>query len=238
MRLPTALRWFAIAALFAGVGAAARAGEYAVLNTGFRIHADSHDQAGDRIRLRTATSVTEIPAASVLGFEAEEYQAPPPMEPAISLAPDSAAPARSQAGQPQPGASPADPKALDPKALLRDAAVRSGLPPALVSSVAAVESGSRPDAVSPKGALGVMQLMPRTARSLSADPRDTAQNIDAGARLLRELLIKYNGDVVKALSAYNAGEAAVDRYKGMPPYSETQEYVYKVVKTYLNSGGK
>ena len=77
------------------------------------------------------------------------------------------------------------------------------MPPTLVESVARVESALRPEAVSPKGALGVMQLMPATARMLDADPRDTAQNIDAGARLLRELLIKYGGDVVKALSAYN-----------------------------------
>ena len=107
-----------------------------------------------------------------------------------------------------------------------------------ITSVAAVESGFRPDAVSPKGAIGVMQLMPETAKTLAVDPHDTAQNIEAGARLLRELLIKYNGDVVKALSAYNAGAGAVDRYKGMPPYAETQEYVYKVVKTYLKNGGK
>jgi soluble lytic murein transglycosylase-like protein len=96
----------------------------------------------------------------------------------------------------------------------------------------------RPEAVSPKGALGVMQLMPSTARALSADPRDPAQNIDAGARLLRELLIKYDGDVVKALSAYNAGAGAVDRYHGMPPYAETQNYVDKVIRTYFRAVGR
>ena len=101
-----------------------------------------------------------------------------------------------------------------------------------------MESALRPEAVSPKGALGVMQLMPATARMLDADPHDTAQNIDAGARLLRELLIKYGGDVVKALSAYNAGEGAVDRYRGMPPYPETQDYVDKVIRTYVSAGAK
>jgi soluble lytic murein transglycosylase-like protein len=83
-----------------------------------------------------------------------------------------------------------------------------------------------------------MQLMPATARALSADPRDTAQNIDAGARLLRDLLIKYQGDVVKALSAYNAGTGAVERYRGMPSYAETQNYVDKVIRTYLKAGGR
>jgi len=204
------------------------AGEYAVLATGFRIHADSHERVGAMMRLHTSTGVTEFPAASIVGFEAEEYQAPPAaLEPKVSLSPNSTE------GKTQPAGYPADPKAL-----VHDAALRSGLPPALVSSVAAVESGFRQDAVSPKGAIGVMQLMPATAQALSADPRDATQNIEAGARLLRELLIKYDGDVVKALSAYNAGEAAVDRYKGMPPYAETQDYVYKVVKTYLKNGGK
>jgi soluble lytic murein transglycosylase-like protein len=113
-----------------------------------------------------------------------------------------------------------------------------GLPPAFVESVAKVESAFRPDAVSPKGALGVMQLMPDTARALDANPLDTAQNIDAGVRLLRELLLRYDGDVVKALAAYNAGTDAVSRYRGVPPYPETQIYVDRVLRTYISNGGK
>ena len=192
------------------------AGEYAVLANGFRIHADRHETAGASVRLYTKDGVIEVPANSVASFEAEEYIAPPVMAPKVDA--------------PLP--------VSDTRTLLRDAAVRSGLPPSLVESVARVESALRPDAVSPKGALGVMQLMPATARKLDADPRDTAQNIDAGARLLRELLIKYDGDVVKALSAYNAGEGAVDRYRGMPPYPETQDYVDKVIRTYVSTGAK
>ena len=84
----------------------------------------------------------------------------------------------------------------------------------------------------------MMQLMPATARALAADPHDIAQNIDAGARLLRDLLIKYEGDVVKALSAYNAGSGAVDRYRGMPPYAETQNYVDRVIRAYVKAGGR
>lgn len=192
------------------------AGEYAVLANGFRIHAERHETAGASVRLYTKDGVTEVPAASVASFEVEEIVAPPVTPPKV----DAPLPVR------------------DTRTLVHDAAIRSGLPPTLVESVARVESALRPEAVSPKGALGVMQLMPATARMLDADPHDTAQNIDAGARLLRELLIKYGGDVVKALSAYNAGEGAVDRYRGMPPYPETQDYVDKVIRTYVSAGAK
>jgi len=192
-------------------------GEYAVLANGFRIHAERHEIAGSRVVLHTKDGVIEIPAAAVASFEADEYIAPP----APPLAP-----------------APAPEPVRDPATLVRDAALRTGLPPALVESVARVESNFRPGAVSPKGALGVMQLMPATARELAADPHDIAQNIDAGARLLRDLLIKYDGNVVKALSAYNAGAGAVDRYRGMPPYAETQDYVDKVIRAYVKAGAK
>ena len=82
-----------------------------------------------------------------------------------------------------------------------------------------------------------MQLMPGTAKMLAADEKDLEQNIDAGTRHLRDLLIKYNGDVVKALAAYNAGAGAVDRYRGIPPYRETQDYVNKVINKYQKAGG-
>ena len=192
-------------------------GEYAVLANGFRIHAERHEIAASRVLLYTQDGVTEIPAATVTSFEIEDYTPPPVPAPPASVAPE---------------------PVKDAATLVRDAARRTGLPPALVESVARVESNFRPDAVSPKGALGVMQLMPATARELAADPHDIAQNIDAGARLLRELLIKYDGNVVKALSAYNAGSGAVDRYRGMPPYAETRDYVDKVIRAYVKDGGK
>jgi len=198
------------------------AGEYAILPTGFRIHAERHETAGSVVRLFTKDGVTELPASSVAWFEADDYVTPP------------VAPAPPPVDAPLPAP---DSRTLL-RTLLQDAAVRTGLPPALVESVARVESDLRPEAVSPKGALGVMQLMPATAKALAADASDTVQNIDAGARLLRELLLKYDGDVVKALSAYNAGQGAVDRYHGMPPYAETQDYVDKVIRTYVKAGGK
>ena len=113
------------------------------------------------------------------------------------------------------------------------AARRHGLDPELVMAVVSVESGFRPQAVSPKGAQGLMQLMPRTASSLGvADALDPAQNLDGGTRHLGQLLTLYGGDLVRALAAYNAGEGAVDRHGGVPPYRETRAYVKKVLEQY------
>jgi Transglycosylase SLT domain len=202
------------------------AGEYVVFSSGLKMRADRHEQSGGVIRLFYNGGVTEIPATLVSGFETEEVVTPEPAPPEPVMVEPLAPPI------PQPETQ------KDPRTMVRDAAQRSGLPPEFVESVAQVESGFRPDAVSPKGALGVMQLMPGTAKTLGADPRDTAQNIDAGTRLLRELLLKYNGDVVKALAAYNAGEGAVDKYQGMPPYNETRWYVNKVIDAYQKAGGQ
>jgi soluble lytic murein transglycosylase-like protein len=162
----------------------------------------------------------EVPASSVASFETEEYVPPPPAPPPVAAPPAAAL------------------KSTDPKTLVREAAVRHSLPPAFVASVAKAESAMKQSAVSPKGAIGVMQLMPGTAKALEADPHDTEQNIDAGTRLLRELLLKYDGDVVKALAAYNAGPGAVDKYHGLPPYRETQTYVNKVIHDYQKASGQ
>jgi soluble lytic murein transglycosylase-like protein len=210
------------------VAVPAMGGESAVLSSGMRLHIDRHEVAGGIVRLYRGDAVTEMPTAVVTAFE--------PDEPTVAAVP-SPAPSEIES---RPEAVAADPRTsdprtvLDPRAMVRDAAARAGLPAAFVESVAKTESAFDPAAVSPKGAIGVMQLMPATAKALGADPNDPAQNIEAGARLLRELLLKYNGNVVKALAAYNAGEAAVDRYQGVPPYPETQHYVNTVVRDYLN----
>jgi soluble lytic murein transglycosylase-like protein len=208
--------------LFAVLAASpAFAGEYAVLATGFRIHAERHEVDGANVRLFTKDGMIEVPASSVSAFENEEYVAPAPV-PAAAAVPDS----------------PPAPRATDPKSLVHEAAVRNSLPPAFVASVAKAESAMKQNAVSAKGAIGVMQLMPATAKALDADPHDTEQNIDAGTRLLKELLIKYDGDVVKALAAYNAGPGAVAKYNGLPPYRETQDYVNKVIRDYQKNSGQ
>jgi soluble lytic murein transglycosylase-like protein len=109
---------------------------------------------------------------------------------------------------------------------VRRAAKRWRIDPELIVAVAHTESRLNPTAVSPKGALGVMQLMPSTARLMAVrDPFDPRQNIDGGARWLRMMLDRFKGDVDLALAAYNAGPETVKRYGGIPPYAETRRYV-------------
>ena len=152
----------------------------------------------------------------------------------LSVAPDEdvdperAAPA-SQTSAPEAGTLPN--RTIEQ--IVADAAHKYALPRSLVRAVARAESALNPNAISPKGARGVMQLMPGTAKELGVQNAfDPAENIDAGARLLRQLLEKYQGHVAEALSAYNAGEGAVAKHKGVPPYAETRGYIRKVVKDF------
>jgi soluble lytic murein transglycosylase-like protein len=209
-----------LAAAFFAV-APAMAGEYAILKTGLRLRTDRHEISGDMVRLYSGQGFVELSAAQVASFEAEDY-VPPPPAPTVALA---AAPV----------SAPAKP-ARSPKELLDQAALRHGLPPGFVRSVAAIESGFHQEAVSPKGAIGLMQLMPKTAEALQKDPRDPEQNADGGAQYLRDLLVKYDFSASRALAAYNAGPAAVDRYNGVPPYPETRQYVNRVIREYEKAG--
>ena len=116
---------------------------------------------------------------------------------------------------------------------LIDAAARKyNVDPKLVSAVAEVESGGDQDAASSAGAVGVMQLMPDTAAALGVNPYDKKSNIEGGAKYLRQMLDAFDGDVRRAVAAYNAGPQAVKDYGGVPPYQETQNYVNKVLDIY------
>lgn len=120
--------------------------------------------------------------------------------------------------------------ALQWDAAITAAAARNGVDPALARAVVQHESGFDPSATSPVGAMGLMQLMPSTARGLGVtSPYDPLQSLDGGTRLLRQLLDRYHGDVSLALAAYNAGSGAVDQYGGIPPYPETQNYVRSIL---------
>jgi soluble lytic murein transglycosylase-like protein len=203
------MRGLFVLCLFA---ASAFAGEYAVLSTGARLHAERHEFEGSKVRLYGASGgFSELEASLITRFEAEDFVAPPTSQPAAS--------AKSVAT-----ATP------DARALADAAADRYGLPRQLVRSVVKAESGFQAQAVSPKGAIGLMQLMPATAEELGVDPKDPAQNVDAGTRYLRDLLVKYDGGLYHALAAYNAGPGAVEKYNGVPPYRETVGYVQRIVK--------
>ena len=196
----------------------ALAGEYAVLASGMTMRVDRHEQNGLKMTLYANGGSTTLDVSAVAGFEAEDY------------IPSAAQPAPPAVVSPAPPPAP-----VDPKALVTAAARRTAVPEKLLHSVVAAESGYRADAVSPKGAIGLMQLMPATAKQYGADPLDPAQNVEAGTAYLRDLLLKYNGNVAAALAAYNAGPAAVDKYHGVPPYAETQAYVGRVIRKWQNT---
>lgn len=118
--------------------------------------------------------------------------------------------------------------------LVSAAAAREGVDARLVDAIIRTESGYRPDARSRKGAMGLMQLMPATARQYAVrDPYDPTDNINAGTRHLKSLLDRY--ELSLALAAYNAGEAAVERFRGIPPYAETQNYVRQVLRLFRSA---
>lgn len=120
-----------------------------------------------------------------------------------------------------------------------EAAQRHGVDRNLVRAVVKVESNYNPHAVSRKGAMGLMQLMPSTAKSMNVgNAFDPNQNVDAGVRHLKNLLENYNGNVELSLAAYNAGSGAVKKNRGIPPYRETRDYVKKITDLYWNSAAK
>jgi hypothetical protein len=189
-----------------GGGAAPSSAEIALLASGQTLKLDGHRAEGETLvlALRGGGEV-HLPQGAVRGFVPDEVI-------------DELGPATGGA---------------DLVRLASDAARRRGLDPALVLAVVAVESGFRPQAVSPKGAQGLMQLMPRTAASLGVeDALDPEQNLDAGVRHLEALIRRYDGSLTRALAAYNAGEGAVARHGGVPPYRETRAYVRRVLERY------
>lgn len=208
------LCWPASIILFAVT--TAPAAEQAVLNSGFRIRAERHETNGPTTRLfLPGGGVVDLGTNNIRGFEQEEYVPPPPAPPKQELA----------AAQ-----------GSDLDSIVRASGNQHGLDPDLIQSVIRAESAGNPRAVSPKGAAGLMQLMPGTARTLSVnDVFDPKENVDAGTRYLRNLLERYKNDpnsLALALAAYNAGPEKVEAYKGVPPYRETREYVSRVIRNF------
>jgi len=123
--------------------------------------------------------------------------------------------------------------------IVQEKAEKNDMDPALVNAVISTESNWNTSALSRKGAQGLMQLVPETAQKFGVQNAwDPEQNIDAGVRYLRTLLVRYNNDLPKALAAYNAGPSVVDRWGGVPNYPETRDYVRKVTHSYFQPGSE
>ena len=213
------------------------AGEVAVLKNGFSIRHERREVVGGVTRLYVSAdgaSFVDVPTAEIEHFEAApELPAPGSPRPAPAKNPQSPLLAK-YARNGAPAASPfprSNPLNLDD--VVNSASGRYRLDPDLVNSVIKAESGFNVRAVSPKGAQGLMQLMPGTASQLGVpNAFDPQANVEGGTKYLRELLERYNFDLVKALAAYNAGPQRVEQFGGVPPYYETRVYVARIVKDF------
>lgn len=189
--------------LAACAGAPAARADYALLRSGLLLHITGYETSGDRIRLTVPGGSVELAASELVSVEPEET---------FKLVPAPASAAGAPYGE-----------------LIRAAAAKHGLDETLVTRLIAAESNFNPRAVSRKQAHGLMQLLPKTAAQYAvANVFDPAQNIEGGTHYLKDLLEKYCGNVSFALAAYNAGPDMVERYGGIPPFAETQNYVKKI----------
>jgi soluble lytic murein transglycosylase-like protein len=218
----------------------------ALLLGGGRLELERAEQQGDWARLHLAGGgEIAVPASRLLKIEFDSNTRSPRTEaPAAASLPLAPEPSPAAAPRPLPPAAPApaaratlgSARESGLMLLIDEAASRHELDPVLVTAMVRVESNFNARAVSRAGAQGLLQLMPQTSRRLGvADPFDPRQNLDAGARHFRSLLDSFAGDIVLALAAYNAGEDAVRRHGGLPPFSETRSYVDRVL-THFSRG--
>lgn len=195
--------------IFVLAGVSAMASDLAILRNGFSIRHERREIVGSVTRLypsASGDSYIDIPTDQIEHFEKDL---------SLSIAPRTL------------------PRQEELHEVVNTISGRHHLDPDLVNSVIHAESGFNPHAVSPKGAQGLMQLMPQTASQLGVgNVFDPSANVEGGTRYLRELLERYNFDLIKALAAYNAGPQRVEQYRGVPPYFETRAYVAKIIRDF------
>jgi hypothetical protein len=250
-KLITAAATLLCTAALALLARPANATELAILSNGFSIRHEHRLVMGTTTRLYLGaddSNFMDVPTADITGYEKDLSIPAVEVSPANAPGPSptTAAAATSvksgpvktgsakywsaKYGSPKSGPVKSGPP-LDQ--VVNEASAAYHLDPDLVNSVIHAESGFNSHAVSPKGARGLMQLMPGTANQLGvADAFDPQSNVTAGSRYLRELLERYNFDLVKALAAYNAGPQRVEQYHGVPPFRETHDYVQRIVHDY------
>ena len=211
--------WLHFALILGLAVSSAFASELAVLHNGFSIRHEKSEIVGSVTRLYLGTDrsgYVDIPTNEIDRFEKDLT---PPV-----LAPPALA---------RPTEVPVAERPQSLNEVIDTIGNRHHIDPDLINSVIRAESGFKPHAVSPKGAQGLMQLMPHTASQLGvANAFDPKANVEGGTRYLRELLERYNFDLVKALAAYNAGPHRVEQYRGVPPYYETRAYVASIIRDF------
>jgi soluble lytic murein transglycosylase-like protein len=198
-----------VAALVFLASLSASAANIAILRNGFAIRHERREARDTATRLyldETPDNYIDVPTADIVRFEELDSYLPPVVTSAPATGLDS---------------------------IVSAASKRNKLDPDLVNSLILVESGFDPNAVSPKGARGLMQLMPQTAARMGVqNAMDPAANVEGGTRYLGELVSRYHNDLSKALAAYNAGPDRVEQYHGVPPYPETQAYVSRIIRDF------
>jgi soluble lytic murein transglycosylase-like protein len=202
-----------LAGLTASIAAPAARADYAVLRNGMRLHITGYVQQGNEVELTVEGGTVQIPAEELIDVEPEDqFPAPPPANVDFGVR---------------------------YARLIHAAAQKHGVDEKLIAQVIEAESNFNAKAVSRKRALGLMQLLRETAARYGvANIFDPAQNIEAGTHYLKDLLVRYRGNLRFALAAYNAGPEMVDRYGGVPPFPETQNYVREITSKLAASGAR
>lgn len=230
-------RCLKLAAVLLGASTLSSAADLAILHNGNSIRHERRQVVGTVTRLYlsdSASAYIEIPTSEIERFEVDT--APPPQTKLPLANAQPTVPARVSAAPPAAIAPQRPSPVLDRAALgqlVNGAGEKNQIDPDFISSVIRAESGFNSRAVSKKGAQGLMQLMPQTASQLGVtNSFDPKANVEGGTKYLRELLEKYNYDVVKTLAAYNAGPQRVEQYHGVPPYYETRAYIARIIRDF------